>query len=126
MTLFLESNYEKVKNIYLRLVIGGIVLGGLIYLFPPFYGEGYDSIMSLLQGNTDAVFSNSVFNGFSDKFLVMILFMLGLILLKVVASSSTNGAGGVGGIFAPTLFIGGINGFFVASLLRKFINIDHP
>jgi CIC family chloride channel protein len=82
--------------------------------------------MSLLQGNADAVFSNNVFNGLSDKFLVMTLFMLGLILLKVVASSSTNGAGGVGGIFAPTLFIGGINGFFVAGLLRKFINIDLP
>jgi CIC family chloride channel protein len=126
MTLLLESNYEKVKNVYLRLLIGGIVLGGLIYLFPPFYGEGYDSIMSLLQGDTDAVFSNSLFDGFADKFLVMILFMLGLILLKVIATSSTNGAGGVGGIFAPTLFIGGINGFFVASLLRKYINIDIP
>jgi CIC family chloride channel protein len=126
MTLFLEYNYDKVKNIYLRLVIGGIVLGGLIYLFPPFYGEGYDSIMLLLQGNADAVFSNNVFSDLSDKFLVMIFFMIGLIMLKVVASSSTNGAGGVGGIFAPTLFIGGINGFFVASLLRKFINIDIP
>jgi len=126
MTLFLESNYEKVRNVYLRLVIGGVVLGGLIYLFPPFYGEGYDSIMSLLQGNADAVFSSNVFDGFSDKYLVMILFMLGLILLKVVASSSTNGAGGVGGIFAPTLFIGGINGYFVASMLRKFLNADIP
>jgi chloride channel protein, CIC family len=49
MTISLEASYEKVKNVYLRLLIGGIVLGGLIYLFPPFYGEGYDSIMSLLQ-----------------------------------------------------------------------------
>ena len=126
MTLFLEGSYEKIKNIYLRLILGGIVLGGLIYLFPPFYGEGYDTIMSLLQGNSDLVFSNSIFSQFSDSFLMMILFMAGLILLKVVASSSTNGAGGVGGIFAPTLFIGGINGFFVASLLKKFINVDLP
>jgi CIC family chloride channel protein len=126
MTLFLESSYEKVQNIYFRLAIGGVVLGGLIYLFPPFYGEGYENIMALLQGNTDTVFSDNIFNVFSDKFLAMILFMLGLILLKVVASSSTNGAGGVGGIFAPTLFIGGINGFLVASLLKKFINIDIP
>jgi CIC family chloride channel protein len=82
--------------------------------------------MSLLQGNADVVFSSNVFDGLSDKYLVMILFMLGLILLKVVASSSTNGAGGVGGIFAPTLFIGGINGYFVASMLRKFLNADIP
>jgi CIC family chloride channel protein len=126
MTLFLEGSYEKIRNSYLRLILGGIVLGGLIYLFPPFYGEGYDTIMSLLQGNTDIVFKNSIFNQFSDNFLVIILFMLGLVLLKVVASSSTNGAGGVGGIFAPTLFIGGINGFFVASLLKRFVNIDMP
>jgi CIC family chloride channel protein len=126
MTLFLESNYEKIKNSYLRLILGGIVLGGLIYLFPPFYGEGYDTIMSLLQGNADLVFGNSIFNQYSDSFLIFSLFILGLILLKVVATSSTNGAGGVGGIFAPTLFIGGINGFFVASLLKRFVSIDLP
>jgi CIC family chloride channel protein len=126
MTLFLECSYEKIRNIYLRLILGGIVLGGLIYLFPPFYGEGYDTIMALLHGNSDLVFGNSIFSSLSDSFLIMMLFMAGLIMLKVVASSSTNGAGGVGGIFAPTLFIGGINGFFVASLLKKFINIDLP
>jgi len=126
MTLFLESSYEKIRNEYLRLILGGIVLGGLIYLFPPFYGEGYDTIMKLLQGNSDMVFSNSIFNSLSDSFLMMILFMGGLIMLKVIASSSTNGAGGVGGIFAPTLFIGGINGYFVATLLKRFINIDLP
>lgn len=126
MTLFLESSYEKIRNTYLRLILGGIVLGGLIYLFPPFYGEGYDTIMALLKGNTDVVFGNTVFRSISDSFLIMMLFMAGLIMLKVVASSSTNGAGGVGGIFAPTLFIGGINGFFVASLLKRFIYIDLP
>lgn len=126
MTLFLEGSYEKIRNIYLRLILGGIVLGCLIYLFPPFFGEGYDVIMSLLQGNSEMILKDTVFNEVSDNFLVMSLFMLGLIFLKVVASSSTNGAGGVGGIFAPTLFIGGINGFFVASLLRKFSNFEMP
>jgi CIC family chloride channel protein len=126
MTLFLENSYEKIQNIYLRLILGGIVLGVLIYLFPPFYGEGYNTIMSLLQGNTDLVFSNTLFSRFSDSFVVIILFMLGLVFLKVVASSSTNGAGGVGGFFAPTLFIGGINGFLVANLLKKYIKVDIP
>jgi CIC family chloride channel protein len=126
MTLFLEGSYEKIRNIYFRLVLGGVILGLLIYLFPPFYGEGYDTIMSLLQGNTDILFSNSIFGQYSDNFLVYILIILGLVLLKVVASSSTNGAGGVGGIFAPTLFIGGVNGFMVANLLKKFTNTDLP
>ena len=126
MTLFLESSYEKIKNMYIRLILGGIVLGGLIYLFPPFYGEGYDTIMALLQGNAGKVFTNTIFDSFSDSVMMMSLFMGGLILLKVVASSSTNGAGGVGGIFAPTLFIGGINGFFVADLLRRFMGVEMP
>ena len=126
MTLFLEGSYEKIKNIYIRLVIGGFVLCGLTYLFPPFYGEGYSTIMSLLQGNPNAVFDSSVFGNLSDNFLLIFLFMSGLILLKVVASSSTNGAGGVGGIFAPTLFIGGINGYFVATLLKRFVGVDLP
>jgi chloride channel protein, CIC family len=126
MTLFLESSYEKIRNTYLRLILGGIILGGLIYLFPPFYGEGYDTIMALLQGNSDLVINSSIFSSISGSFLIIILFMLGLIMLKVVASSSTNGAGGVGGIFAPTLFIGGINGFFIAGLLKKFVNVDLP
>ena len=126
MTLFLESQYEKITNSYIRLITGGIVLGGLIYLFPPFYGEGYDTIMNLLQGNTDAVFGGTILTGNPDNFLVITLFMAGLVLLKVFASSSTNGAGGVGGIFAPTLFIGGVNGYFVANLLNKLFNVDLP
>jgi CIC family chloride channel protein len=126
MTLFLEGSYQKIKNSYLRLILGGIVLGGLIYLFPPFFGEGYETIMSLLQGNSDLVFSSSIFSQFSGSYLMIILFMSGLVLLKVIASSSTNGAGGVGGIFAPTLFIGGINGFVVASLLKRFFAVDLP
>jgi CIC family chloride channel protein len=124
MTLFLEGKYSEIRNSYLRLILGGIVLGGLIYLFPPFYGEGYDTIMSLLQGNSDSVFNNSIFGHYSGSFFVIILFMSGLVLLKVIASSSTNGAGGVGGIFAPTLFIGGINGYLVASVLKKFVNVN--
>jgi len=126
MTLFLESKYEKIRNIFVRLALGGIVLGSLIYLFPPFYGEGYDTIMSLLQGNAADIFSNSVFNRFYNNYLIYILFFLGLVMIKVLASSSTNGAGGVGGIFAPTLFIGGVTGFVVASLLSRFTGFDLP
>jgi CIC family chloride channel protein len=126
MTLFLEGNFEKIRNTYIRLIIGGIILGGLVYLFPPFFGEGYDTIMSLLQGNSDLILSNTIFEQMSDHYMVLILFMIGLVFLKVVATSSTNGAGGVGGIFAPTLFIGGVNGFIVASLLKKFVNAGIP
>jgi CIC family chloride channel protein len=126
MTLFLESQYERIRNVFLRLVTGGAILGGLIYLFPPFYGEGYDTVMALLKGETDVVFGNSILIHGSGNFLTLTLFMLGLVLLKVIASSSTNGAGGVGGIFAPTLFIGGVIGYLVASLLNRFLNVNLP
>ena len=126
MTLFLESRFERISNMYVRLLAGGLLLGGLIYLFPPFYGEGYDSILQLLQGEENTVFSNSIFYQLSDKFLIITLFMAGLILLKVFASSATNGAGGVGGIFAPTLFIGGVTGYLVAILLNRFLNVNIP
>jgi chloride channel protein, CIC family len=126
MTLFLEKKYEKIRNIFLRLAAGGIVLGFLIYLFPPFYGEGYSTIMALLQGNAATIFGNSVFHSFANNYFVYIFFFLGLVLLKVIASSSTNGAGGVGGIFAPTLFIGGVTGFVMASLLNRYAGVDLP
>jgi chloride channel protein, CIC family len=126
MTLFLEKNFERIKNVFLRLAVGGVILGGLIWLFPPFYGEGYDTIMSLLQGNTESVISNSAFGIQSGNLFLIAIFMTGLVFLKVFASSSTNGAGGVGGIFAPTLFIGGVNGYLIAALLHKFFSVSLP
>ena len=126
MTLSLESKFEKIKNQFIRLLVGGLALGLLIYIFPPFYGEGYNTIMSLLQGNTQNVFSNSMFAQFSDNIGIYMLFMASLIFLKVVATSATNGAGGVGGIFAPTLFIGGVNGFFIAGILGKLFQVNLP
>ncbi|MDY0098337.1 MAG: chloride channel protein [Bacteroidales bacterium] len=126
MTLFLEKSYDRITNIYLRLILGGIVLGVLIYVFPPFYGEGYDTIMLLLQEDVESVSNVVPFHHFRDSFAGILIFLSCLVLFKVVASSSTNGAGGVGGIFAPTLFIGGINGFLVAALLNRFAGADIP
>ncbi len=126
MTLFLEGSFEKVKNQYIRLIIGGSVLGLLIYIFPAFYGEGYDTIMTLLQGDSGKIFYSNISVNLADNYLLMFGFLAGLILLKVVASSATNGAGGVGGIFAPTLFIGGITGFLVAGVLGNLFQLELP
>jgi CIC family chloride channel protein len=126
MTMLLENSYEKIKNSFVRLATGGLVLGILIYLFPSFYGEGYDTIMALLQGNPDEILSKSILTRGTDSFITISLFMAGLVFMKVIASSSTNGAGGVGGIFAPTLFIGGVNGYLFASLFNRFFNVDIP
>jgi CIC family chloride channel protein len=126
MTLFLESRYEKIRNEYIRLVLGGLILGSLIMLFPPFFGEGYDTIMVLLQGNIESVTSTSIFGTLPYGFWSILLLMLSLLFVKVIATSSTNGAGGVGGIFAPTLFIGGVNGYLFATLLNKFVHLNLP
>ncbi len=125
-TIKLESLYEKISNQWVRLLSGGLVLGVLILLFPPFFGEGYSTILSLLEGNTEAVLETSFFSGNTDNFLILGLFLAGLVVFKVVASSSTNGAGGVGGIFAPSLFIGGVNGYLFARVVNQFAGVDMP
>ena len=125
-TLFIESRFEKIRNIFIRLAIGGSVIGLLIFLFPPFYGEGYDTILLFLNGDAESVFRNTVFSNLQDNYLIIVLFMFGLVFLKVIASSATNGGGGVGGIFAPTLFIGGINGYVISELLNRFLKVDLP
>ncbi|HVN59388.1 MAG TPA: chloride channel protein [Bacteroidales bacterium] len=126
MTLFLEGRFEKIKNDFVKWIIGGSLLGLLIFLFPAFFGEGYDSIMALLSGKATDLYAKSIFGFFDSTFITLSVFMLCLILLKVVATSSTNGAGGVGGIFAPTLFIGGVTGFLVAFVLNRVVGLDLP
>jgi len=126
MTLFLENLIGKIRNDYFRLVTGGLVLGFLIILFPPFFGEGYDTILLILQGEADQLARQGIFGLLPAGFITMVLFMLCLIFLKVIATSFTNGAGGVGGIFAPTLFIGGLTGLLVSTLLNDGLKVDIP
>jgi len=126
MTLMLESRFEKIKSNTIRLIAGGVTLGLLVFLFPAFFGEGYDTVLSLLSGNADRIFASSIFGFFEENFFTLMIFLLCLIFLKVFATSATNGAGGVGGIFAPTLFIGGVNGYLVSVFLNKFIGLDLP
>lgn len=126
MTIFLEGIYEKIRNMYVRLIAGGAVLGVLIFLFPPLYGEGYNSIRYLLEGDVAGFAGSNIFSGITENFWSLMLFLAGIVILKVIASSSTNGAGGVGGIFAPTLFLGGVNGFLTAGLLKDFFNVNLP
>lgn len=102
---------------YVRLLIGGATLSALIFLFPSLYGEGYRDINLLLNGQTqadwDAVLQKSLFAGKSH---LLVLYITLVILTKVVATSATNGGGGCGGTFAPSLFIGCFGGFLFARL----------
>ncbi len=111
-----ESVFGRIKNRpMLKLLLGAMVLSPLIFLFPSLYGEGYGSISILLNGKTEAewetILHNSPFYGNSE----MLLPYIGMVLLtKVFATSATNGGGGCGGTFAPSLFIGAFAGFFFA------------
>ena len=118
-----EGVFGKLSNPYKKLAFGGIMLSVLIFLFPPLYGEGYDTIELLLNGTSsvewDTVMNNSMFYGYGNLLLVYLLL---IIIFKVFASSATNGGGGCGGIFAPSLYLGCIAGF-VFSNFSNSLNI---
>ena len=117
----LEGVFGRLRTPYKKLALGGIMLSVLIFLFPPLYGEGYDTIELLLNGTSnadwDTVMNNSLFYGHSNLLLVYLLL---IILFKVFASSATNGGGGCGGIFAPSLYLGCIAGFVFSHFSNEF------
>ena len=118
---FAEGLFAKCKGPYHKLVLGGLILSVLIFLFPPLYGEGYDTITLLLNGTTnaewDTVMNNSLFYGNGN---MLLLYLILIVLFKVFASSATNGGGGCGGIFAPSLFLGCIVGFVFSYFSNYF------
>ncbi|MDD2601773.1 MAG: chloride channel protein [Prevotella sp.] len=113
---FCEDKFARMKkHPYAKLITGGLLLSTLIFLFPSLYGEGYNSIAIFINGQTETdwsqVMNGSLFYGHSELLVVYITFVM---LTKIVATSSTNGAGGCGGTFAPSLFVGGFAGFLFA------------
>ncbi len=117
--LLFEGLFEKLKSNRIRLLVGGVSLGVVIFFFPSLYGEGYESINECLSGNLEYLFDNSMFYNFRDEMWVAMILLAAVILLKIVASSLTFGAGGVGGIFAPTLFMGVNTGMLFAILINR-------
>lgn len=114
VTTTIEKQFKKLKNPYYKLLIGGGVLSVLIFLFPPLYGEGYETITQLINGSSEnMIMENSLFYGHGS---MLLLFMFLVIIFKAVASTVTNCGGGCGGIFAPSLFLGCVTGFLFASL----------
>lgn len=113
-----ENVFARLKNYnYTKLVLGGLILSSLIFLFPSLYGEGYHALNILINGKTEAdwnsILNNSLFYGHGE---LLVIYVALVVLTKVFATSATNGAGGCGGTFAPSLFIGGFSGFLFARL----------
>ncbi|RKW66955.1 MAG: chloride channel protein [Tannerella sp.] len=125
--LRVEGIYASLSHRWQRFILGAAMLSILIFLFPPLYGEGYDTIETLLNGDFIHLMDQSPFLGMENGYWGIVIF-LGLILLtKVFASAATNGGGGCGGVFAPSLYIGCIAGFFFSHVLNFFgLPVDLP
>ncbi len=110
----MENFFGRFRNRWVKTLVGCAILSALVFFFPPLYGEGYDSIMGLLAGDPSSIVNGSIFYGDRGEVWFIILFISLIILTKAFATSATNGAGGVGGTFAPSLYVGCMTGFLFA------------
>ena len=124
-SIYFAGVYEHVQKLFDRLnsplkriIVGGISIGILIYFIPPLYGEGYDVMNSLIAGNPEIALQHNFFNFDLSNIWIVILLLSGLVFFKIIASAITFGAGGVGGIFAPTLFMGSIMGNCIGKVIN--------
>ena len=118
MNIRIEHFVASIKNPFKKVLVGGALLGLLIYIFPPLYGEGYTSLQDLLTDNADNILNNTYFFSLKGSMFMVVLYVIGLVFVKVIATALTNGSGGVGGVFAPSLFTGGVGGFLIATLIN--------
>lgn len=116
--MYIQNKFAKIKNLWTRLLVGSVILGILIFIFPPLFGEGFNTIRNILEGNFLNIIDDSIFHSLDKNIFIIIAFFSMLILLKVIATSVTIGAGGIGGIFAPSLFTGSILGFLFAHIVN--------
>ncbi len=113
---------KGVQSQYRRWALGGVVLGVLIFIFPPLYGEGYEALTALMHGNVPDLFDNSLFFRFRHVEWVALIYVTAVMFFKVIAMAMTNAAGGVGGTFAPSLFVGAFMGAIVALACNTFLD----
>lgn len=118
-----ERIFARLKKPWMKFLVGAATLGLLIYFLPALYGEGYNVVGQLMQNaSADDIMHNTLFYGTGTRSL---LFYLSLVLLmKVFASAATNGGGGCGGVFAPSLFVGALTGFIFAALWDNLLGIS--
>ncbi|MGW8316647.1 MAG: chloride channel protein, partial [Bacteroidales bacterium] len=112
----------RIKNTYLKTLVGGLLVSLLIFVMPQLFGEGYIALSTLLTGHSSQMFNGTFFEGIAHNPHFVIFFFLMLVIFKVIAMALTTGSGGIGGIFAPSLFVGGMSGITVA----KFLNLFTP
>jgi len=117
-TMLTERKFKEIKNPVLRIGMGGAIIGTLIFIFPSLFGEGYEALLDILNGNGENIINQTIFSNLTGNNWLFLLVLLMIMFFKVIAMAVTTGSGGVGGVFAPTLFMGGVAGFFVARLIN--------
>lgn len=122
VTFSMERQFKKVGSPWKRFLIGSLFLGLLIYLFPALYGEGYEAVNSALRGDYSPIYDNPIFSSWRTHEWSILILLVAIILLKAFATALTFGAGGVGGTFAPALFIGAFSGLLFA-LTMNYLGI---
>lgn len=120
----MENIFSRLASPWKKLILGGSILALLIFIFPPLYGEGYTSIIELLSGNVSSIVDGSIFYSEGGNVWFLLSFIACPIVTKSFATSATNGGGGVGGTFAPSLYVGCMAGFFFAFLLNNLFGLD--
>ncbi len=111
---WIGARFKRLDKQWKKWSAGGVIIGLLIFIFPPLYGEGYESIMALMKGDTSRLFDNTLFFQFQNIEWAVLIFLLATMFFKVIAMASTLAAGGIGGTFAPSLFIGAFAGASLA------------
>ncbi|MFJ1366163.1 chloride channel protein [Capnocytophaga canimorsus] len=111
--------YESIDSLLKRLFFGGLMIGIIVFFIPPLYGEGFELMNNLIKGQPELSLNNNVFGWDLSNEWQIIALMGGLVLFKVIATATTVGAGGVGGVFAPALFMGSMMGHFFGRLVNK-------
>jgi CIC family chloride channel protein len=124
--MYVESRVKQIKNSYTKLILGGIALGLMVFIFPSLWGEGYESINKIFVGDGANLLNNSIFFDWKTEPVVLILILVMILFLKVVAMAITTASGGVGGIFAPTLFMGAVGGYILSLSLNTFFGLHLP
>ena len=117
--IYITSLFEKIENPWRRLLLAGGILGIIIFFFPSLYGEGYEIVNQGLKGNFFQIFEGSFVEGWQGTFVLLVLYILLVIGIKIIATTLTFAAGGIGGIFAPTLFMGANTGLLFGLVLNR-------
>lgn len=111
--------FKKINNPYKKLAIGGVLIGITTFFIPPLFGEGYETINNILKDDINNIVSGNIFGLSTQNIWIIISFLIGLVVFKVIAMSVTFGGGGIGGVFAPTLFTGSISGYIFAVTINN-------